>query len=103
MATATATKKSSKNGSAARPVQEIRMGRIRAAIWENETTNGTRFNVTVSRIYKDGDTWKDSNSFGRDDLLIVAKVLDRCHTWIYSENGSAVVGNGEEGGEDAPF
>ena len=104
MATATATKKkSSKNGSAARPVQEIRMGRIRAAIWENETTNGTRYNVTVSRIYKDGDTWKDSNSFGRDDLLIVAKVLDRCHTWIYSENGSAVVSNGEDGGEDAPF
>ncbi len=85
------------------PVQEIRMGRIRAAIWENATTNGTRYNVTVSRIYKDGDTWKDSNSFGRDDLLIVAKVLDRCHTWIYSENGSAVVSNGEDGGEDAPF
>lgn len=103
MATATTTKKKSSNGSAARPVQEIRMGRIRAAIWENETTNGTRFNVTVSRIYKDGDTWKDSNSFGRDDLLVVAKVLDRCHTWIHSENGSAVVGDAERGGEDTPF
>ena len=79
------------------------MGRIRAAIWGNETTNGTRYNVTVSRIYKDGDTWKDSSSFGRDDLLVVAKVLDRCHTWIYSENGSAAVSNGEDGGEDAPF
>lgn len=102
MATASATKKSS-NGSPARPVQEIRMGRIRAAIWENETTNGTRFNVTVSRIYKDGDTWKDSSSFGRDDLLIVAKVLDRCHTWIHFTNGSAVVSDGEQGSDDTPF
>ena len=103
MATATATKKKSSNGSAARPVQEIRMGRIRAAIWENETESGTRFNVTVSRLYKDGDAWKDSSSFGRDDLLVVAKVLDRCHTWIHSETGSAGISDGERGGEDVPF
>ena len=25
-----------------RPVHEVRLGRIRAAIWENETENGTR-------------------------------------------------------------
>lgn len=103
MATATAAKKKSSNGSATRPVQEIRMGRIRAAIWENETENGTRFNVTVSRLYKDGDNWKDANSFGRDDLLVVAKVLDRCHTWIHSANGSAGISDGERGSEDAPF
>ena len=87
-----------------KPVKEIRMGRIRAAIWENETTNGTRFNVTVSRLYKDdSDNWKDSNSFGRDDLPIVAKVVDRCHTWIFSENGSATVSDRDEGGDSAPF
>lgn len=86
-----------------KPVKEVRMGRIRAAIWENETTNGTRFNVTVSRLYKDdSDNWKDSNSFGRDDLPIVAKVVDRCHTWIFAENGSAAVSS-DEGGEDTPF
>lgn len=86
-----------------KPVKEVRMGRIRAAIWENETTNGTRFNVTVSRLYKDdSDNWKDSNSFGRDDLPIVAKVVDRCHTWIFSENGSAAVSS-DEGGEETPF
>jgi hypothetical protein len=37
------------------PVREIRIGRVRAAIWENETQNGTRHNVTLSRLYKDGD------------------------------------------------
>ena len=102
MATKTATKSSS-NGSTARPAQEIRMGRIRAAIWENETQNGTRFNVTVSRLYKDGDDWKDSSSFGRDDLLVVAKVLDRCHTWIHAENGTAAVSDGDRNTEDVPF
>ena len=66
-----------------KPVHEIRLGRIRAAIWENSTENGTRHNVTVTRLYKDGDRWKDSTSFGRDDLPVVAKVLDRAHSWIF--------------------
>ncbi len=72
----------------ARPVHEVRMGRIRAAIWENETQNGTRHNVTLSRIYKDGDDWKDSSSFGRDDLPLVAKVADLAHSWIFQNSGS---------------
>ena len=36
-----------------KPVHEIRMGRIRAAVWENETKNGNVHNVTISRLYKD--------------------------------------------------
>jgi hypothetical protein len=63
-----------------KPVHEIRLGRIRAAIWENPTQNGTRHNVTVSRLYKDVDKWKDSTSFGREDLPLVSKVLDLSHT-----------------------
>jgi hypothetical protein len=80
-----------KNGSVtrderkARPVHEIRLGRIRAAIWCNETDSGLRHNVTFSRLYKDGEQWKDSTSFGREDLPLVAKVEDMAHTWIYTE------------------
>lgn len=69
-----------------RPVYEIRMGRIRAAIWENDTQNGTRHNVTLSRIYKDGEVWKDSSSFGRDDLPLVMKVSDEAHSWIFKHS-----------------
>ena len=78
-----------------RPVHEVRMGRIKAAIWENDTQNGARHNVTVSRIYKDGEQWKDSNSFGRDDLPLVAKVVDQAHSWIF-EHGSNHSGNDVE-------
>lgn len=68
-----------------KPCHEIRMGRIRAAIWENDTQNGTRHNVTLSRLYKDGDQWKDSTSFGRDDLLVLAKVAEAACDWIYQQ------------------
>jgi len=68
-----------------KPCHEIRMGRIRAAIWENGTQNGTRHNVTLSRLWKDGDQWKDSTSFGRDDLLLLAKVAEAACSWIFQQ------------------
>jgi hypothetical protein len=69
-----------------KPIHEVRLGRIKAAVWENETQNGTRHNVTFTRLYKDGEQWKDSTSFGRDDLPLLAKVADMAHTWIFTEN-----------------
>lgn len=84
----------SKSTSKTRPVHEIRLGRIKAAIWENSTDNGSRHNVTVSRLYKDGEQWKDSASFGRDDLPLVAKVVDQAHSWIFHSGSDA--GGGPE-------
>ena len=72
-----------------RPVHEIRLGTIKATIWANETQSGIRHNVNVARLYKDGDDWKSSDSFGRDDLPVVAKVADMAHTWIFQEGRSA--------------
>jgi hypothetical protein len=70
------------------PAHEIRLGSIKATIWENETANGTRHNVSFSRLYKDGDNWKQAESFGRDDLLVVAKVADQAHTWICEQTSA---------------
>jgi hypothetical protein len=75
-----------------KPVHEIRMGRIKAAIWANETDNGTRHNVVITRLYKDGDEWKTSTSFGREELPLVAKVADMAHSWIYQQGQES---NGE--------
>ena len=57
-----------------KPVDEIRIGRVKATIWHN---------VTFSRLYKDGDQWKSTQSFGRNDLLVLAKVADQAHTRIF--------------------
>lgn len=78
---------------AARPVHECKLGRIKAAIWENATQHGSRHNVTVSRLYRDGEEWKDSTSFGRDDLLLVAKVVNQAHSWIFENSNGAANGN----------
>lgn len=77
-----------------RPVHSVRLRNIRAAIWANDGEQGTRFNATFARLYKDHEGfWRSSDSFGRDDLLLLAKVADLAHTWI-SEAMQA---------EDVPF
>ena len=58
-------------------------GAIKATIWQNDTEAGVRHNATFSRRYKDGDEWKSTSSFGRDDLLVLAKVADLAHTRIH--------------------
>lgn len=71
-----------------RPATEVRLGRIKAAIWENSTEQGVRYNVTLTRLYKDQESgeWRTSTSFGRDDLLLVAKVSEMALVWIYQQN-----------------
>lgn len=67
-----------------KPLHEIRLGRIKATIWGNETdAGGFRHNVQIRRLYKQGDDWKTSDTFGRDDLPLLAKVADMAHTWIF--------------------
>jgi len=69
----------------------IRVGRIKAVIWANETSAGVRHNVQLQRIYRTegSEEWQTSVSFGREDLLLVAKVADRAHSWICKQRQSA--------------
>ena len=67
-----------------KPIHEIRLGTVRAAIWANEDRlNDVWFAVTVSRLYKDDNGWKNSSSFRRDDLPVVAKIMDLAYAWIW--------------------
>lgn len=70
------------------PVHEIRFGLIKAQIWRNTTKVGERHNVTVCRLFRNGDVWKESSHFGRDDLPVLAKVIDLAHTWIFLHSNS---------------
>ncbi len=65
------------------PVEEIRIGSIKAAIWRNEGDNGPRFNVTFQRLYRTEEgKWLSTTSFGRDDLLVLQKVANETHTRV---------------------
>ena len=90
----------SRNAAAAqtkdKPVRVVRIRNIRGNIWANRLPSGqVMYNVTIDRLWRDDDEineggevikkgeWHQSQSFGRDDLLLVAKVADSCHSLIY--------------------
>ena len=79
---------------ARKPVYKIRLGSINAAVWLNENGNDdVRYNVTIVRSYKDGNEWKDTTSFSRDDLPAVKTAIEMAYAWICDRTA---VRSGEE-------
>lgn len=66
------------------PIDELRIGSVKAAIWQNQAGEAVRYNVTFGRLYRTDDgKWKTTQSFGRDDLLVLAKLADQVHTRLH--------------------
>ena len=68
-----------------KPVHKIRHGAVSASIWRQETEKGPMFNVTFQRAYREGDEWKNSESFGRKDLLVISLIAARAFEWIATQ------------------
>lgn len=67
------------------PVHVIRFGLIKCEIHVRQTRMGELFNVTLSRLFRDGAIWRESKQLNREDLLVASKILDLAHTWIHME------------------
>ncbi|EMB16323.1 MULTISPECIES: hypothetical protein [Rhodopirellula] len=65
------------------PIKRFAVGNgIKASIWENQSkNNGSWLSVTITRTYREGEEFKDTTSFRRDDLLFVAKASELAFTW----------------------
>jgi hypothetical protein len=60
------------------PAAKFRLGYVTATVWKNDEF----FNTVLSKSYKDGDEWKDTDQLGHGDLLNAAKVLQRAEAFI---------------------
>jgi hypothetical protein len=65
-----------------KPVHEIPDGALKATIWKKDGEHGPWYQVTCRRRYKDGEEWKDTQSYNEDDLLRMSKLFDQADTWI---------------------
>ena len=65
-----------------RPVQEFRVGAVKAAIWKREHEGQTFYNVSIDRSYKQNEQWKRTSSFSKDELAIVADLAKRAEAYI---------------------
>lgn len=69
-----------------KPVKVFRLRGLSASVFANTAkTNGreTVFHkVSLQRTYKDGDEWKTTTSFGRDDLPTAQLLMQRAWEFI---------------------
>ncbi len=74
------------------PIGKYRAGQLSAALWENEVTvNGRKVKMlkaTVERRYKDGDEWKSSGSFSRNEIPLAIWCLQKAFDHIIDESNS---------------
>lgn len=84
--------KGQETASAQKPIETIRLRGVSASIFANkamvEGREVTFHKVSVQRAYKDGDEWKHTSSFGRDDLPVVNMVLQRAWEFILDTEAS---------------
>jgi hypothetical protein len=64
------------------PVHTVRHRNLKASIWRNEMEAGPMYKVSVVRSYREGNDWRDTHSFGYDDLMNVAKLMYDAHSVI---------------------
>ncbi len=70
---------------AKQPIHEIRRGLIKVCICRKQHGNTVRHTVTIKRLFRNGDVWKESTRFGRDDIPLMRLALDEALTWIYQQ------------------
>lgn len=84
--------KDSETAGAQKPVKVIRLRGVSASVFANQGKSEDRditfHKVSVQRSYKDGDEWKQTTSFGRDDLPVVNLVLRRAWEFILDAEAS---------------
>lgn len=75
-----------------RPVKVFRLRGISASVFRNAGKSDGRdvsfHKVSVQRTYRDGDDWKTTTSFSRDDLPVVGLLTQQAWEWILETEAS---------------
>jgi hypothetical protein len=69
------------------PDTEFRFERIKVAIWDNRTRNGSVwFSIQPTSPFNEGEQLHDATKCGRDDLRTVALAIKWAFKWIWGQN-----------------
>ena len=63
------------------PAAKFRLGFVTATVWKN----GDFFSTVLSKTYKDGEDYKDTDQLATGDLLNAAKVLQRAEEFVAAQ------------------
>ena len=97
--TVAAPVKEAEASTAQKPVESFRLRGVSASIFANhvksEGRDRTFHKVSLQRHYKDGEEWKQTTSFSRDDLPVLATLIER--SWNYILDAESSRGKEDDG------
>ena len=73
----------------AKPALELRRGLIKVRIVRRRSKMGTRYSLSVVRLFRNGDHWKESTRLGCDDIPLVRLMLDDAYAWMLTQRRDA--------------
>ena len=82
-----------------RPVHRISIGNIYASIWQNVGKGRTYYTVTFQRSYQREGDYHYADSFTGDQLLRLAKLADKAHSWTVAQQAPSA----DDPQQDASF
>ena len=65
-----------------KPIHEVKIGAIKAEIWEADGVKGPFFSVVVCRLYKVGNKWEEAKSISGRDISKLREVLRQVNLWL---------------------
>lgn len=88
-----------------KPVKQFRSGALSVGVWARRHNEETFYNATPQRAYldkkdtssgKEEGTWKYTDSFSRDDLPIVAALMNQAFSFIVAMEQKAYEAKGQQ-------
>jgi hypothetical protein len=67
-----------------RPAQQFRLGFVTATVW----LNGRFFTTVISKVYREGDEWNNTDQLNSGDLMNAVRLLQRAEEWISEKYSS---------------
>jgi len=70
-----------------KPIETLRDGRLKAAIWQNESDKGSYYTVSLAKVYEDREgKLRETNSFSAGEMLRVSELAREAHNVIRDLN-----------------
>ena len=64
-----------------KPAAKFRNGSVTATVWKN----GDFHNVVVTKSYKEGEDWKDTDQLGAGDLMNAVRAIKRANEFVEAQ------------------
>lgn len=70
-----------------KPALKLKVGRVNASVFANDSEKGTWYSLTLDRVYKSGEEFKRTSSFPNSELDNLEVVVQRVKEWIAKQRG----------------